>query len=41
MSAFPEGFWWGTGASSTQTEGAAPTSDWYRWEQAGRAPALG
>lgn len=32
-------FWWGTGASSTQTEGAAPRSDWYRWEKAGRAPA--
>ncbi|MGZ4693948.1 MAG: family 1 glycosylhydrolase [Acidimicrobiales bacterium] len=41
MSAFPEGFWWGTGASSTQTEGAAPTSDWYRWEHAGRAPLSG
>lgn len=41
MSTFPDGFWWGTGASSTQTEGAAPTSDWFRWEQAGRAPRSG
>ena len=23
-------FWWGTGASSTQTEGAAPRADWFR-----------
>jgi beta-glucosidase len=36
--AIPEGFIWGTAASSTQTEGAAPTSDWYAWEQAGRVP---
>jgi beta-glucosidase len=35
---FPEGFWWGTAASSTQTEGAAPRADWYRWERDGRAP---
>jgi beta-glucosidase len=39
--AFPEGFLWGTAASSTQTEGAAPSSDWYRWERAGRAPLSG
>ena len=26
---WPEGFMWGTGASSTQCEGAAPASDWY------------
>ena len=26
--AFPSEFWWGTGASSTQAEGAAPASDW-------------
>jgi len=32
---------WGTGASSTQTEGAAPASDWLKWEQAGRAPRSG
>lgn len=38
---FPEGFWWGTAASSTQTEGAAPASDWARWERTGRAPASG
>ena len=38
MGAFPEGFWWGTGASSTQCEGAAPASDWYR-VGAGRARA--
>jgi beta-glucosidase len=36
---FPSGFWWGTGASSTQCEGAAPASDWARWEKLGRAPA--
>lgn len=38
---FPEGFIWGTGASSTQTEGAAPRSDWYAWERAGKAPPSG
>jgi beta-glucosidase len=38
---FPEGFLWGTAASSTQTEGAAPRSDWYRWEREGRAPLSG
>ena len=32
---------WGTGASSTQAEGAAPASDWARWERLGRAPASG
>lgn len=37
----PDGFWWGTGASSTQTEGAAPASDWLAWEQGGHAPASG
>ncbi len=31
-------FWWGTAASSTQSEGAAPAADWYAWEQAGNAP---
>jgi beta-glucosidase len=35
---WPDGFMWGTGASSTQCEGAAPTSDWWDWERAGRAP---
>jgi beta-glucosidase len=29
---------WGTGASSTQCEGAAPASDYYDWERAGHAP---
>jgi beta-glucosidase len=32
---------WGTGASSTQCEGAAPASDWFDWERAGRAPLSG
>ena len=32
---------WGTGASSTQCEGAAPASDWIVWEQAGHAPPSG
>ena len=32
---------WGTGASSTQCEGAAPASDWWDWERAGRAPESG
>jgi beta-glucosidase len=35
---FPPGFWWGTAASSTQAEGAAPASDWYALERAGRVP---
>ncbi|MFI5314569.1 MAG: family 1 glycosylhydrolase [Myxococcota bacterium] len=38
---WPDGFLWGTGASSTQCEGAAPASDWRDWERAGRAPASG
>jgi beta-glucosidase len=38
---WPDGFWWGTGNSSNQCEGAAPASDWLRWEQDGRAPASG
>ncbi|MBV9920916.1 MAG: family 1 glycosylhydrolase, partial [Pseudonocardia sp.] len=40
-SALRDGFWWGTGASSNQCEGAAPASDWLAWEKAGRAPASG
>ena len=32
---------WGTGASSTQCEGAAPSSDWLPWERAGHAPVSG
>jgi beta-glucosidase len=35
---WPAGFMWGTGASSTQCEGAAPASDWWTWERAGHAP---
>jgi beta-glucosidase len=38
---FPDAFWWGTGASSTQCEGAAPASDWYREEQRGTYPPSG
>jgi beta-glucosidase len=38
---WPDGFLWGTGASSCQTEGAAPASDWWDWEHAGRAPLSG
>ena len=38
---WPDGFWWGTGASSTQCEGAAPASNWARWEKLGRAPQSG
>lgn len=38
---WPADFLWGTGASSTQCEGAAPASDWFAWEQAGHAPLSG
>lgn len=38
---WPEGFMWGTGASATQCEGAAPSSDWWDWERAGHAPLSG
>ena len=38
---WPTGFMWGTGASSTQCEGAAPASDWIEWERAGNAPTSG
>ena len=41
MRTWPDEFMWGTGASSTQCEGAAPASDWWDWEQAGRAPISG
>jgi len=34
-------FFWGTGASSNKCEGAAPASDWARWERIGRAPQSG
>lgn len=40
-SVWPDAFLWGTGASSTQCEGAAPASDWIDWERAGRAPESG
>ncbi|HWE67056.1 MAG TPA: family 1 glycosylhydrolase [Acidimicrobiales bacterium] len=38
---WPDGFMWGTGASSTQCEGAAPASDWWEWEQRGMVPTSG
>jgi beta-glucosidase len=38
---FPSDFWWGTAASSTQSEGAAPASDWYALERAGSVPPTG
>ena len=38
---FPSDFWWGTGASSTQCEGAAPASDWLRYEREGLVPRSG
>ncbi|MGN6677832.1 MAG: family 1 glycosylhydrolase [Streptosporangiaceae bacterium] len=38
---WPDGFMWGTGASATQCEGAAPASDWWDWERAGNAPLSG
>jgi beta-glucosidase len=38
---WPDGFMWGTGASSTQCEGAAPASDWIDWERDGHAPESG
>lgn len=41
MTQFPAGFWWGTGNSSTQCEGAAPAGDWLPWERAGHAPPSG
>ncbi|GAA3439230.1 family 1 glycosylhydrolase [Kutzneria kofuensis] len=37
-----EGFagrwWWGSGASAVQVEGASPADDWSRWTSAGNAP---
>jgi beta-glucosidase len=41
MVSWPDGFWWGTGASSTQCEGAAPASDWIDWEKQGVVPVSG
>src|SRR5580704_13316065 len=40
-SRFPGSFWWGTGNSSNQCEGAAPAGDWLPWERAGHAPPSG
>jgi beta-glucosidase len=38
---FPRGFLWGTAASSTQTEGSAPASDWRALEARGLVPPSG
>ncbi len=38
---WPDGFMWGTGASSTQCEGAAPASDWWELERQGLVPVSG
>ena len=38
---WPEGFMWGTGASSTQCEGASAASDWFEWERRGLLPKSG
>jgi beta-glucosidase len=38
---FPGSFWWGTGNSSNQCEGAAAAGDWLPWERAGHAPPSG
>ena len=38
---FGPDFWWGTAASSTQAEGAAPASDWFALERAGKMPPSG
>jgi beta-glucosidase len=38
---WPDGFMWGTGASSTQCEGAAPSSDWWDFERQGLVPLSG
>lgn len=39
---FPEGFWFGAGASSTAVDGSTPASDLGRWADEGRlAPAAG
>lgn len=39
--AFPEGFWWGAGASSVVVDGAAEGSDVRDWEVRGRLPESG
>lgn len=38
---FPEGFWFGAGASSSATEGTAPASDLAAWEHDGRRRPTG
>ncbi len=38
---FPNDFWWGTASCSTQTEGAAPESDWAAFERDRHAPPSG
>lgn len=38
---FPEGFWFGAGASASAAEGAAPSSDLGRWEHEGRGTPVG
>jgi len=38
---FGADFWWGTAASSTQAEGAAPASDWFALERSGTMPPSG
>jgi beta-glucosidase len=37
---WPAGFLWGTGASSTQCEGASPASDWWDWGARGQCPGV-
>jgi beta-glucosidase len=37
MKQFPKGFLWGTAISAYQTEGNNFDSDWWQWEQEGRA----
>jgi beta-glucosidase len=34
-------WWWGTGSSAVQVEGASPVDDWHRWEKQGHAPPSG
>lgn len=41
MVEIPSEFWWGSSLGSTHGEGAAPGSDWARWESLGRAPHSG
>ncbi|HEY1826390.1 MAG TPA: family 1 glycosylhydrolase [Acidimicrobiales bacterium] len=38
---WPDGFMWGTGASSNQCEGSAPASDWRQLEREGLVPISG